>query len=70
MFNANFIDGPYVLVISSATMAKLMVESFDSKSLKSKIEEILGKGSIIINNDIGDDKAIVVSQRGGDFTFL
>jgi uncharacterized linocin/CFP29 family protein len=69
MFNASFVDGPFALVISSATMAKLMVESFDGKSLKSRIDDILGKGSIIINNDIGDDKALVVSQRGGDFEY-
>ncbi|MCK9337952.1 MAG: bacteriocin family protein [Arcobacteraceae bacterium] len=69
IFNTNFIDGPFVLVISSTTMAKLMVESFDGKSLKSKIEEIIGKGSIIISNDIGDDKALVISQRSGDFEF-
>ncbi|QOG12967.1 family 1 encapsulin nanocompartment shell protein [Arcobacter sp. FWKO B] len=70
LFNSNFIDGGFTLVISSATMAKLLTESFDSKSLKSKIEEIIGKGSIIINNDIGDDKALIISQRGGDFEYF
>lgn len=69
MFNASFVDGPFALVISSATMAKLMTESFDGKSLKSRIDDILGKGSIIINNDVGDDKALVISQRGGDFEY-
>ncbi|MEJ5167566.1 MAG: family 1 encapsulin nanocompartment shell protein [Arcobacteraceae bacterium] len=69
MFNSSFVDGPFTLVISSTTMAKLMTESFDGKSLKSRIDDILGKGSIIINNDIGDDKALVISQRGGDFEY-
>lgn len=69
IFNQNFVDGPYKLVISSGTMAKLYTESFDGISLKAKIDEILGTGSVIINQDIGDDKALIVSQRGGDFEF-
>jgi len=67
IFNANFVDGTFKLVISSATMATLYTESFDGMSLKSKLDEILGAGAIVINQDIGDDKALVISQRGGDF---
>jgi len=69
LFNANFIDGPFKLVVSSATMATLQTQSYDGMSLKSKLDEILGVGSIVINPEIGNDKALVVSQRGGDFEF-
>lgn len=69
VFNTNFVDGPFKLIASSNTLAKLYTESFDGMSLKAKIEEILGSGAIIINQDIGDDKALIISQRGGDFEF-
>ena len=69
LFNANFIDGPFKLVVSSATMATLQTQSYDGMSLKSKLDEILGVGAIVINPEIGNDKALVVSQRGGDFEF-
>lgn len=69
VFNENFVDGDFKLVISSGTLAKLYTESFDGVSLKSKIDEILGSGAVIINQDIGDDKVLVISQRGGDFEF-
>jgi len=57
-------------VLSSATLAKLYTEFYDGISLKSKIDHILGAGSIVVNQDIGDDRALIVSQRGGDFEFF
>lgn len=69
IFNENFVDGSFKLIISSGTLAKLYTESFDGMSLKSKIDEILGANAIVINQDIGDDKALILSQRGGDFEF-
>ncbi len=67
LFNANFIDGPFKLVISSGTMAMLQTQSYDGMSLKSKLDEILGAGAIVVNQEMGNDRALVVSQRGGDF---
>lgn len=69
IFNKNFVEGPFKLIISSETLAKLNVESFDGMSLKSKIDEIFGSDALIVNQDIGNDKALVISQRGGDFEF-
>ena len=68
-FNAEFVDGPYKFVISSATLAKLYTEFFDGISVKTKLDDILGAGAFVINQDIGDDKALLISQRGGDFKF-
>jgi uncharacterized linocin/CFP29 family protein len=68
-FNKNFVDGPFKLIVSNATLAKLYTESFDGVSLKSKIDEVIGSGSIVVNTEIGDDQALVVSQRGGDYEF-
>jgi uncharacterized linocin/CFP29 family protein len=69
IFNANFVDAPFKLVVSSTTMAKLYTQSFDGISLKSKIDEILGSDAVVINQEIGDEMALVVAQRGGDFEF-
>lgn len=69
-FNKEFVDGGFKLVLSSATLAKLYTEFFDGISLKTKIDDILGEGSIVVNQDIGDDKALLISQRGGDFEFF
>lgn len=68
-FNQEFVDGTFKLVISSATMAKLYTEFFDGISVKTKLDDILGAGNIVINQDIGDSKALIISQRGGDFEF-
>ncbi len=68
-FNQEFVDGTFKLVISSGTMAKLYTEFFDGISVKTKLDDILGAGNIIINQDIGDNKALMISQRGGDFEF-
>lgn len=70
VFNKNFVDGEYKLVISSGTLAKLYTEFFDGISVKAKLDDILGAGNIMVNEDIGDDTAILLSQRGGDFEFF
>lgn len=68
-FDNHFIEGPYKLVLSYNTLSKLVVESIGGISLKEKIVQLLGTDSLLITNAIGDDKALLVSQRGGDFTF-
>lgn len=69
IFNKNFVNGPFKMVVSSSTLAKLYTEFFDRISLKTKIDDILGANSIVVNQDIGDDKILIISQRGGDFEF-
>ncbi len=69
IFNKEFVDGNFKLVLSSSTMAKLHTEFFDGISVKTKLDDILGSGAIVINEDIGDDRAMIISQRGGDFEF-
>lgn len=69
IFNQEFVDGTFKLVISSSTLSSLYTEFFDGISVKTKIDDILGAGQIVINQDIGDDKALLISQRGGDFEF-
>ena len=68
-FNEEFVDGPFKLVVSDATFSLLVTESEGGETMKKKIENILGAGSIVISNAVGDDKALVISQRGGDFLF-
>lgn len=69
MFNNEFVDGPFKLVVSGATFAQLVVESDGGETMKEKIENLLGAGAVVIADAIGDDKALVISQRGGDFVF-
>jgi uncharacterized linocin/CFP29 family protein len=69
LFNKEFVSGDFKLVISSATLAKLYTEFFDGISLKTKLDDILGANHIVVNEDIGDNKALILSQRGGDFEF-
>ena len=69
IFNKNFINAPFKMVVSSSTLAKMYTEFFDGISLKTKIDDILGANSIVVNQDIGDDKILIISQRGGDFEF-
>lgn len=69
MFNEEFVDGPFKLLVSSATFAQLVVEAEGGETMKQKIENILGADAIVITDAIGDDKALVISQRGGDFAF-
>ncbi len=69
MFNDEFVDGPFKLVVSDATFSMLVTESDGGVTMKKKIENILGVDSIIISNAVGDDKALVISQRSNDFIF-
>lgn len=70
IFNKNFVSGSFKLIISNTTLAKLYTEFFDGISLKTKIDDMLGVGNIIISDDIGDKKVLIVAQRGGDFEFF
>ena len=69
MFNNEFVDGPFKLLVSSATFAGLVTEAEGGETMKQKIENIFGAGAIVITDAVGDDKALVISQRGGDFIF-
>lgn len=69
MFNDEFVDGPFKLVVSYETMSELVIESEGGETMKQKIEKILGADSIVVTDAIGDDKALIISQRGGDFVF-
>ncbi|MGM0624044.1 MAG: family 1 encapsulin nanocompartment shell protein [Campylobacterota bacterium] len=69
VFNKNFVEGGFKLVVSSATMAQLHTEFFDGISVKAKIDDIIGSGNIVVNEDIGDKQALLVSLRGEDFEF-
>lgn len=69
MFNKEFVSGGFKLVISSQTMGKLYTELFDGVSIKSELDNILGSNEIVVNQTIGNDKALIISQRGGDFEF-
>ncbi len=70
VFNQEFISGPYKLIVSSNTLANLYTEFFDGISLKTKLDDILGVDGIIVNQDIGDDKIMLISLRGGDFEYF
>jgi|GEM_PF-1401432 len=70
MFNKEFVEGGFKLILSSATMAQLYTEFFDGISLKNKLDEILGSGNLVVNEDIGDKRALLLSTRGGDFEFF
>jgi uncharacterized linocin/CFP29 family protein len=69
VFNKEFVDGGFKLVVSSGTLAKLYTEFFDGISVKTKLDDILGAGNTVVNEDIGDNRAMIISQRGGDFEF-
>ena len=69
VFNQEFVSGTFKLVVSSQTLGKLYTEFFDGFSVKTKLDDILGSNEIIVNQTIGDDKALLISQRGGDFEF-
>lgn len=69
MFNAEFVDGPFKLLVSGGTFAQLVTETEGGETMKQKIENIFGAGAIVVSEAVGDDKAMVISQRGGDFVF-
>ena len=69
MFNNEFVDGPFKILVSSATFAKLVTEAEGGETMKQKLDNIFGAGAIVVTDAVGDDKAMVISQRGGDFIF-
>lgn len=66
-FKAEFVEGPYKLVLSSATLIKMVAESEGGVSVKSRLESLLGADFFIVCESIGDEKILALSQRGGDF---
>jgi len=69
MFNSEFVDGPFNILVSGTTFAQLVVEAEGGETMKQKLENIFGAGVLVIAEAVGDDKALVISQRGGDFIF-
>lgn len=69
VFDEKFVEGGFKMVVSNQTYSKLVVETVGAMSLKHKLEQLLGQNSITISNAIGHDKALIVSQRGGDYKF-
>ncbi len=66
-FKAEFVEGPYKLVLSTATLIKMVAESEGGISVKSRLETLLGADFFVVCESIGDDKILALSQRGGDF---
>ena len=66
-FGAEFVEGPYKLVLSTATLIKMVGESEGGVSIKSRLEILLGANFFVVCENIGDDKILALSQRGGDF---
>lgn len=69
VFDEEFVEGGFKMVVSNQTYSKLVVETVGAMSLKHKLEQLLGQNSIIVSNAVGNDKALIVSQRGGDYKF-
>lgn len=68
-FASEFVGGPYKLILSTATLIKLVGESEGGVSVKERLESLLGKNFFVICEAIGNDKILAISQRGGDFAF-
>ncbi|MBN2870916.1 MAG: encapsulin [Campylobacterales bacterium] len=66
-FGAEFVEGPYKLVLSTATLIKMVGESEGGVSVKSRLESLLGANFFVVCESIGDDRILALSQRGGDF---
>jgi len=66
-FGAEFVEGPYKLVLSTATLIKMVAESEGGVSVKSRLETLIGPNFFVVCENIGDDKILALSQRGGDF---
>lgn len=66
-FKAEFVEGPYKLVLSTATLIKIVAESEGGVSVKSRLESLLGADFFVVCESIGDEKILALSQRGGDF---
>lgn len=69
VFDESFVDGGFKIVVSNQIYSKLVVETIGAMSIKHKIEQLLGQNSIVVSNAMGHDKALVISQRGGDYKF-
>lgn len=68
-FASQFVGGPYKLILSTATLIKLVGDSECGVSVKKRLEALLGADFFVVSETIGDDKILAISQRGGDFTF-
>lgn len=68
-FAGEFVDGPFKLVLSTATLIKMIGESEGGVNIKSRLEALLGADFFVICEAIGDDKILAISQRGEDFSF-
>ncbi|HZF71031.1 family 1 encapsulin nanocompartment shell protein [Sulfuricurvum sp.] len=66
-FGAEFVEGPYKLVLSTATLIKMVAESEGGISVKTRLESLIGANFFVVCESIGDDKILALSQRGGDF---
>lgn len=66
-FGGAFVEGPYKLVLSTATLIKMVTESEGGVSVKNRLETLLGADFFVVCESIGDDKILALSQRGGDF---
>lgn len=66
-FKSEFVEGPYKLVLSIATLSKMIAESEGGISIKSRLENLLGTDFFVVCESIGDEKILALSQRGGDF---
>lgn len=66
-FGGEFVEGPYKLVLSTATLIKMVAESEGGVSVKSRLESLLGADFFVVCESIGDEKILALSQRGGDF---
>lgn len=68
-FGSDFVGGPFRLVLSAATLVKMVGASEGGVSVKERIEHILGTENLVVSNAVGDDKLVALSARGGDFIF-
>lgn len=68
-FGSDFVGGPFRLVLSAATLVKMIGASEGGVSVKDRVESILGAGSLVVSEAVGNDKILALSARGGDFIF-
>jgi uncharacterized linocin/CFP29 family protein len=66
-FAGDFVAGPYKLVLSTATLIKMVGESEGGVSIKDRLEAVLGANFFVVCEAIGNDKILALSTRGGDF---
>jgi len=71
LFDGSFINGNFKLVLSNSTNSKLAIESIGGISIRDKIIKLLGDpDAITVTNALGEGKAMLIAQRGGDFEFF